>query len=450
MIDCQKIYPLAGLFAWSLLLPEIAAASELLPSAKVASPLPATSVLSQWVAEAVAEEGQAARAGSGEAALVGRAAPTPTMPEASDNEDASHALETAKSAVGAVKRDRNEGVDARVGVELAAAQASRPTAGVQGAQDDSLRLQSSTNSRDLQLVESVPAVADVIQVPLVQPADIAQTATTPSQSDQWHFLLVPYVHIPLSVSGSVAYEGEDNSLPGGGTAINGSRDFELSSERISTSLENDLNFALLSGFEAWTPDYHLGILANFDYLSLTSNQSLTRSVRFPGVANFVPTELDADLDTELWNAGLAASYRFYDAAKASPGGGNTEFDLGPFVADVLGGLNVTSLDTDLELSTNLGGEVEFSSSNTIVSPLLGGRLRWNANPQLAIVVSGNISGFGISGLTRYSVQGGVSWLFSGNTSLGLGYRFASLEYDTDEVEITADQNGPYLNFGLRF
>ncbi|WP_204137781.1 hypothetical protein [Halomicronema sp. CCY15110] len=311
-------------------------------------------------------------------------------------------------------------------------------------QAEALRRPPSTDSGDLQPVESIPMVADVMQPPLVQPTDIAQTATTPSQSDQWHFLLVPYVYLPLSISGSVDYEGTDISIP------DGSRDFEINSDRISTSLENDLNFALLSGFEAWTPDYHLGILANFNYLSLTSDETLTRSARFPGAANFVPTELKASLDTELWNASLAAGYRFYDSARVNAQEVDTEFDLGPFVADVLAGLNVTSLETDLDLSTNLGGEVEFSRSNTLVSPLLGGRVRWNANPQLAVVVSGTVSGFGISGLTRYGVQGGVSWLFSGNTSVGLGYRFASLEYNADEVEINADQNGPYLNFGFRF
>jgi hypothetical protein len=311
-------------------------------------------------------------------------------------------------------------------------------------QAEALRRSPSTDSGDLQPVESVPTVADVIQPRLVQPTDIAQTATTPDQANQWHFLLVPYVYLPLSVSGSVDYEGTDIS------ASDGSRDFEINSDRISTSLENDLNFALLSGFAAWTPNYHLGILANFDYLSLTSDETLTRSVRFPGAANFVPTELEASLDTELWNASLAAGYRFYDSARVNAQGVDTEFDLGPFVADVLGGLNVTSLETDLDLSTNLGGEAEFSSSNTLVSPLLGGRVRWNANPQLAVVVSGTVSGFGISGLTRYGVQGGVSWLFSGNTSLGVGYRFASLEYNADEVDINVDQNGPYLNFGFRF
>jgi hypothetical protein len=119
---------------------------------------------------------------------------------------------------------------------------------------------------------------------------------------------------------------------------------------------------------------------------------------------------------------------------------------------VLGGLNITSLNTQLDLSTNLGGEGEFSTSKTVVSPLLGGRFRWNATPELAVVLSGSVSGFGIGGLTQYGVLGGVNWMFSGNTSVGLGYRFGFLDYDSgsSEVDLNVDQNGPYLNFGFRF
>lgn len=194
----------------------------------------------------------------------------------------------------------------------------------------------------------------------------------------------------------------------------------------------------------------MGILTNVDYVSLSSDSSLTRPVRRPGFAAFIPTELDADLDTQLLSVDLVASYRFYDPSKTNPEGLNTEFDLGPLVFDVMGGVNLISLDTDLELSTNLGGEGEFSNNKTVISPLLGGRLRWNATSDLAFVLAGSVSGFGIEGLTRYGIQGGVNWLFSGNTSLGFGYRFAFLDYSSDEIDLNVDQNGPYLNIGFRF
>lgn len=319
-------------------------------------------------------------------------------------------------------------------------------------QGDSLGLPSSTDSAELQPVESSPAMGSVIQAPLVQSANIAQAATAPSQANQWHFLLVPYVYIPFFISGSANYEGSEEFRNNFSGNFDGSRDFEFTPTQIRTALKNSLNFAFLGGFEAWTPDYNLGVMANFDYLSLTSNDTLNRPVRRPGFADFVPTEINASLNTQIWDVELAASYRFYDPAKANPQGLNTEFDLGPFVFDVLGGLNVTSLNTQLGLSTNLGGEGEFTTSNTVVSPLLGGRFRWNATPELAVLLSGSASGFGIGGLTQYGILGGVDWMFSGNTSLGLGYRFGFLDYNSgsSEVDLNVDQNGPYLNFGFRF
>jgi hypothetical protein len=86
------------------------------------------------------------------------------------------------------------------------AQATLQTIGVQ---DNSLVLSSSTDSADLQPVESVPAVEDVIQAHLIRPSYIAQATPAQTQSEQWHFLLVPYVYVPFFISGSATYEGSE-------------------------------------------------------------------------------------------------------------------------------------------------------------------------------------------------------------------------------------------------
>jgi hypothetical protein len=319
------------------------------------------------------------------------------------------------------------------------------------AQDEALLLLSaSTNSNDLQPIEAPLASESRFQTPLTQSLDMAQTPSESSPSNQWHFLAVPYIYIPFSISGSATFQGEGFRNEFVGNFDDPTRDFDFSPSEIREALRNSLNFAFFSGFEAWTPNYNVGILANLDYLSLSSGSTVTRDVRIPGAAAFVPTEVNADLDTQLWRVDLAGSYRFYDPARANPEGIRSEYDLGPFVFDVSGGLSLISINTQLDLSTNLGGNGQFDSSRTIVSPLIGGRVRWNANPKLAVVGSGTISGFGISGLMQYGIQGGVDWMFSGNTSLGLGYRFGFLDYNSDQVDLNVDQNGPYINIGFRF
>jgi hypothetical protein len=44
----------------------------------------------------------------------------------------------------------------------------------------------------------------------IQSADIAQAASAQPQSEQWHFLLVPYVYVPFFISGSANYEGSED------------------------------------------------------------------------------------------------------------------------------------------------------------------------------------------------------------------------------------------------
>ncbi|NJL49677.1 MAG: hypothetical protein HC929_22395 [Leptolyngbyaceae cyanobacterium SM2_5_2] len=318
-------------------------------------------------------------------------------------------------------------------------------------QADALLLPSSSNSLDRLQIAAPLANGSLLQTPLAQPLNMAQTTAEPSPSEQWHFLLVPYIYVPFNISGSATFKGTEefrnNFL---GDFDDPSRDFEFTPTEIRTALQNSLNFAFLGGLEAWTPNYTVGILANLDYVSLSSRETLNRDVRIPGAAAFVPTEVNAALNTQLWRGDLAASYRFYDAARANPEGLNTEFDLGPFVFDVLGGLSLVQINTQLGLNTNLGGSGQFNSTRTVISPLIGGRVRWNANPKLAVLASGTVSGFGLSGLTQYGIQGGVDWMFSGDTTLGAGYRFGFLDYSSDQIDLNVNQNGPYLNIGFRF
>ncbi|MGB5711381.1 MAG: hypothetical protein WBM44_10785 [Waterburya sp.] len=283
--------------------------------------------------------------------------------------------------------------------------------------------------------------------PLADSSSANESQTAASQSNRWHFLFQPSLYLPVTIYGDATF--------GDATFGQLTRDIAIDTDQITTAIKDDLNFAFFGDLQAWTPNYHLGLLADVNYLSASSQDTLTRSVRFPGLADFVPSELQADVDTQVWYVNLAAAYRFYDRSKVNPEGVFTEFDLGTFVFDILGGLNIASISADLDLSTNLGGQAEFDGGTTVVSPLLGGGLRVNASPKLAWVTAGSVSGFGIGGLTQWSVRSGLDWVFSGNTSLGLGYRFGSVSYNKDfdrdrDFGVSLNQNGPYLSLGFRF
>lgn len=308
----------------------------------------------------------------------------------------------------------------------------------------------STSSRDLQPLPTPLASEGGLPTPLTPTLDLAQTPSASTPSNRWHFLAVPYIYIPFSISGSATFQGEGFRDDFVGDLSDPSRDFDFSPSQITAALRNSLNFAFLGAIEAWTPNYNVGILANLDYVSLSTGSTVNRDVLIPGAEEFVPTEVNASLNTQLWRGDLVGSYRFYDLARVNPEGIRSEYDLGPFVFDLLGGLSLVQINNQLGLSTNLGGSGQFNSTRTLVSPLIGGRVRWNASPKLAVVGSGTISGFGLSGLTQYGIQGGVDWMFSGNTTLAAGYRFSFLDYNTDQIDLDVNQSGPYLNIGFRF
>ena len=311
-------------------------------------------------------------------------------------------------------------------------------------------LPSSTSSSDLQPLAAPVASEGGLPTPLTQPRPMAQTPLDESEANRWHFLITPYIYVPFSISGSATFQGEGFRNNFVGDFTDPSRDFDFTPSQISAALRNSLNFAFLSGLEAWTPDYRIGIVGNLDYVSLSTQSTVTRDVRIPGAAAFVPTELNASLNTQLWRGDLLGGYRFYDPARVNPEGVRSEYDLGPLVFDMLGGLSLIQINAQLGLSTNLGGSGQFNSTNTVISPLIGGRVRWNANPKLAVVGAAGVSGFGLSGLTQYGIQGGVDWMFSGDTTLAAGYRFSFLDYNNDQLDLDVNQHGPYLNIGFRF
>uniref|UniRef100_B8HY33 Outer membrane protein beta-barrel domain-containing protein n=1 Tax=Cyanothece sp. (strain PCC 7425 / ATCC 29141) TaxID=395961 RepID=B8HY33_CYAP4 len=302
----------------------------------------------------------------------------------------------------------------------------------------------STSSSDLQPTDS-RSISGKLEGTLAQSPNPevsgqnSQAQSGKTQPEKWHFEFKPYLYLPFSISGS-------------SNVKNFSRNFDLSPNEIRTGLRNTLDFAFLGALEAWTPNYNIGILANVDYLALSRTNTFTRPVRLPGLADFIPTEVKSSFNTQIWTVDLAGSYRFYNRSKVNPAGVSSEFDLGPFVIDAIGGVNLTGVSAELDVSTDLGGEGSFDRGRTIASPLLGARFRWNASSKLALLGLASVSGFGIGGLTRYGVQGGVDWRFYRNISLGLGYRFSYLDYsgDSNDFNLRVNQNGPYLNFSFRF
>ncbi|HEY9664991.1 MAG TPA: hypothetical protein V6C65_41655, partial [Allocoleopsis sp.] len=211
---------------------------------------------------------------------------------------------------------------------------------------------------------------------------------------------------------------------------------------------NPLNFAAAGRVEAWRGN--LGLIFDGSYFSMEQDSS--RDLSIPNcLCGIFPSRIDTEVNVQYGQFDLGVGYRM--AANVSNAA--TEFELGPLVFDVIVGMRIYTIHQEINLSTNLGTSRDLERSNTLIQPLVSGRLRWNLSPRLAGWARADIAGFGIGGtLMAASVTGGIDWMFSGNTSLLLGYRLSSLAYSTDvrgePFDLQMLMQGPYLGIVFRF
>ncbi|GAB4373445.1 MAG: hypothetical protein Kow00121_16710 [Elainellaceae cyanobacterium] len=279
----------------------------------------------------------------------------------------------------------------------------------------------------------------------IAPLQIAQTEPLPesdtpqtvpeaeesSPSPRWRFSFMPYAFVPLSVSGSA-------------TVRNFTADLDLG---LSDILD-PLNFALAGRAEAWRGN--LGLIFDGAYFNL--GQDISTSLSVPNcLCNIFPSEIDTEVNVKYGQFDLGVGYRL----GANVSNAATEFDMGPLVVDAIIGMRIYTFQQEIDISTNVGTDRNLESSTTLIQPLVSGRFRWNASRNFAGWVRGDFAGFGIGGtLFAASVTGGIDWMFSGNTSLQLAYRFSSLRYNTDvrgqDLGLNLVLHGPYMGVVFRF
>lgn len=246
---------------------------------------------------------------------------------------------------------------------------------------------------------------------------------------RWRFTLQPYGFVPLSIEGDATV-----------------RDFTSDIDLGLGDILSTLSFAAAGRFEAWRGN--LGFVFDAAYFSVENDSSTSRSV--PDCLDCIfPSEIDTETKVRYGQFDLGVGYRF---ASVDPAEAVTEFDLGPVVFDAIVGMRIYAIQGEIDISTNLDTSRELERSKTIFEPLVSGRIRWNISPTVAGWARGDIAGFGIEGMTfSAALTGALEWMFSGNTSLLLGYRVSSIEYTSDQdLELDLLLHGPYLGAVFRF
>lgn len=274
---------------------------------------------------------------------------------------------------------------------------------------------------------------------LVAQADPSRQADDSATEIPWRFSFEPFAYLPFGANGDVTVRGITAPINAG-------------ISDILRSTANNLNFAAFGRFEAWKGTW--GLFFSGAYVDLGTGRTATIPVPPVLQEAGVPPQVSvaAAAGASFLQLDLGVAYRFGDSnLPTAIRTATTEFDLGPFIFDVLVGVRLYSFDNTLVLTTDLGNRFEFGQSQTVIEPMLGGRARWNLSPDLAVLAGASISGFGLGDLS-FSVGGyaGIDWLFSGNTSLIASYGFHYIDYSSGNSGLDLFTHGPSIGIKFRF
>jgi hypothetical protein len=156
------------------------------------------------------------------------------------------------------------------------------------------------------------------------------------------------------------------------------------------------------------------------------------------------------LDSALGLMDYGLTYRLFGPTAAEIPGWHGK--KRPNRLDLYAGARTLWLDNSITVAGPLGlSERQFSSSQSFTSPILGGRFLVDFNPEIFMMVDGNVGGFGAQNVNfTGAVLGMVGYRLSAfdvPISVELGYK--ALKYNVDKggpASTNALLNGPFIGF----
>jgi hypothetical protein len=167
-------------------------------------------------------------------------------------------------------------------------------------------------------------------------------------------------------------------------------------------------------------------LADIEYIDLgATREILIRDREFA----------EGDLDTSTFTATAAAGYRVVDR--------------GPLFLDLVAGIRITALETRVELR-GPARTVADDSSLSWVDPLIGAQFRAPLGEHWAVVLYGDIGGFGVGSDLSWQLLGTVQYQVGRNIWLSGGWRQYAVDYDKDGFVYDVTMGGPIAGVTFDF
>lgn len=233
--------------------------------------------------------------------------------------------------------------------------------------------------------------------------------------DHWQFELTPYLFASglYGTTGAQAVEA----------------DVEMGFDDILEQLE----MGLMGSFEARRGRW--GILFDGLYFELGGE----RSSSWQGPLGIGSATGELDVTTTMQMYQLAAAYRFGEGV----------------TVDLVGAARYTELDTELNLVVTTGGLLpggtrSLSADESWWDPVVGARVLIPFAQHWAVVLYGDIGGFGVGSDLTYQAIAGVNWQFSKHFAAKAGYRYLYQDFEDGDFVWDTAAHGPYLGLGIRF
>jgi len=187
------------------------------------------------------------------------------------------------------------------------------------------------------------------------------------------------------------------------------------------------------------------ILDNLDFAAMMIGEA--RNGRFSLFGDLIYTNLSAGKATPL---GLAATSVDVDtstfAGLAGVGYSVLEGPAGHL--DVVGGVRLWSVDTDISFSGSILDGTSFSDGATWADGLVGLKGTYAFTPNFYTVGWGMVGAGGAD--VDWDVMGGIGYNFNETFSATLGYRALGVDYGDDGFLFDVVQQGPIAGLTIRF
>lgn len=148
--------------------------------------------------------------------------------------------------------------------------------------------------------------------------------------------------------------------------------------------------------------------------------------------------VDADMTTSQTMLSSAVAYRWFQSR---------------FDSDALIGVRYSRIKATLDLDASVfGATASLNNAKSVdwLEPFIGLRTIAPLSSELAMVVSGDVGGFGAGSDLTTQAAVGISWTLTERFDAEAGFRYMKVDYDKGDFVYDMENEGPYLGMSYHF